>query len=282
MENTELDIQGLILDDNTIIESDFIILADDKIVIPHNENTKSIFYNQSTLRGERPYWDTRWSCGLFWIMWVISDLTWYEFTKEDILSIQRLAVDKYKLKVPWGMYMYRAVDCLRNWWNAKFPDKKLISFRTHIWSDIFLEALQKKHSLVVWYKTSIEYYKDSQDDWKISKEDYPKWWGHLVRTNFLNRSVKIDDNYFGTKKFNTYENDKIIKLKENWVFFPSAYLFLFDTSIKDDIRDNIDLEKAKEAMDNLFWNWLNPRKSASRQEVATMMQRIYEKLIDSK
>jgi len=44
----------------------------------------------------------------------------------------------------------------------------------------------------------------------------------------------------------------------------------------DKIKDNIDIEKAKTAMDNGFWNGLNPRQPASRQEVATMIESMYE------
>lgn len=271
MENTELEIQGLILDKNTISEEDFIIGADE-LEIPENTNTKRFFYNQSTIKDSKPYNDTRWSCGLFGTMGVISDLTGYEFTKADKLEIQRLAVDKFGLKVPGGMYMSRAVDCLRNWYNLKFPNDKLITFRTTIGSDIFIDAITKKHSLVVWYKTSKEYYQDSQDDGKISKWDYPKNGGHLVRTNKF-WVAKIDDNYFGSKKYNTYENEKLVELKDNSVFFPSAYLFLKDDKIKKDIRNNIDLNLAKEGYDLGLFNWIDPRKEVSRQETVVMIVR---------
>lgn len=272
MENFEIEHSWLILDKNTISEADFMIAADDNIKIPENTNTKRFFYDQSALKWEKPYLHTWWSCWLFWNMWAISDLTWYEFTEEDKLEIQKLAVDEYGLQVPGGMYMSKAVDCLRTWWNKKFPENKLLSFRTTIWSDLFNEVQAKWHSLVVWYKTSPEYFKDSQDDGKISKEDFPKKWGHLVRTNF-NTIVKIDDNYFGKKKFNTYENNKIVKLKENWVFFPSAYFFLKDTSIQDKIKNNIDLDLAKTGFDLWIFNGLKPRESVSRQEVVVMILR---------
>ena len=216
-------------------------------------------------------------------MWVISDLTWYEFTAKDKEEIQKLAVDKYWLKVPWGMYMSKAVDCLRHWWNKKFPDKKLMSFRLTIWDKDFAEALIQKHSLVVWYRTSKEYYNDSQDDWIVTWEDFPKNWWHLVRTNFFSQTIKIDDNYFWTKKWNTYTNNKIKELQKNWVFFPSAYLFLYDTSMEDEIKANIDLEWAKEMFEKWYWNGLNPRSPMSRQEVMTVLNKLskdLEKKID--
>jgi len=35
--------------------------------------------------------------------------------------------------------MSKAVDCVRNWWNEEYPQKKLITFRTVIGSDKFIE-----------------------------------------------------------------------------------------------------------------------------------------------
>ena len=249
-------------------------ISSDEIEISQNENTKRFFYNQWKLKWKRPYLHTWWSCWLFGSMWVISDLTWYEFTTEDHLSIQKLAVDKYKLEVPWWMYMSDATDCLRTRWNKKFPDKQLMSFRTTIWSKIFAELLKKGHSLSVGYKTSMEYRNDSQDDWIVTWENFPKEWGHLVRTNYNNDAIKIDDNYFWTRKWNTYTNNKIKKLKDNWVFFKNAYYFLYKEPITNVIRNNIDLDAAKQMYDKWYWNGLNPRKPMSRQEVMTVLAKI--------
>lgn len=273
MNNIENDVNWLILDDNTISELDYLIGSIADVKIPENLNKTRFFYNQANMRDKNNiYLNTRWSCGLFGSMGAISDLTWYEFTKDDILEIQKLAIDKFGLSVPWGMYMSKAVDCLRTWWNAKFPDNKLITFRTTIWTDVFLEALEKNHSPVIWYRTSVEYSKDSQDNWIVDWEDFPNdWGGHLVRTNF-NSEIKIDDNYVWWKPYNTYTNNKLVKLKEKWVFFPSAYLFLYDTSMTDQIKNDIDLDNAKKFFARGFTNWLNPRKPLSRQEFWATME----------
>jgi len=257
-----------------VSETDFMFWSDDQIEIPKNTNTKRYFYNQIIKRDPA----TNWSCGLFGSMWVISDLTWYEYNEEDIKRINKSAIDNYWLSIPWWMTMLRAVKCVVNDWNIQNPDKKIHYYRTTIWDKIFAEALSKWHSLAVWYKTSSEYYKDSQDNWIINAENFPKKWWHLVRTNFNDNVIKIDDNYVWSKKYNTYINNKIKELKNNWVYFPSAYLFLFEKTMKDTIKENIDLEWAKEMFDKWYWNGLNPRKSMSRQEVMTVFNKLMKDL----
>lgn len=260
----------IILDNNTISEADYIIWSDDKIEIDVNENENKFYYNQWKKREPK----TNWSCWPFGSVGALSDLTWIEATEEDLLRINKLAIEKYWLKIPWGMYMHKAVDCIRDDYNTRHIGKRqIISIRCTIGDEVFIEALKKWHSLIVWYRTSTEYYKDSQDDWVINKDDYPKNGWHLVRTNFKEFNINIDDNYFWTKKYNTYINNKILELKKNWVFFPSAYLFLYKETMEDKIRDNIDLEGAKIQFDKKNWNWLNPREPISRQENMTVAER---------
>jgi len=274
MELSELNMQWLIIDENTISEEDYIIWADDKIEIPVNTNTKRFFYNQWTKRSP----STSRSCWPFWSIWTVSDLTWIEVTEVELNEINQLAIDEFWLTIPGWMYMSKAVDCVRTWWNRKNPNNKLYSIRCDIWDKVFTEALQKWHSLVVWYKTSTEYYKDSQDDWIVIWEDFPINWWHLVRTNFNDKAIKIDDNYFWTKKYNTYINNRIKILKDKWIFFPSAYLFLYEKTMTDKIRDNIDLENAKKFFDRGFTNWLKPRESITRQEFWASMELVIQSL----
>ena len=264
----------IILNKDTISEKDYIIWADDKIKIDINTNKNKFYYNQSKKRTP----PTTWSCWPFGCVGALSDLTWERATEEDLIRINKLAIEKYGLKTPWGMYMSRAVDCVRDDYNARHPDKQIISIRCTVWDDVFVEALKKWHSLIVWYRTSPEYFRDSQDDGKISKDNFPKKGWHLVRTNFKDENIQIDDNYFWTKRYNTYINNKIVKLRKNWVFFPSAYLFLYKKTMKEKIRNNIDLEWAKEQYDKWNWNGLRPREPMSRQEVMTVLSRLEDRI----
>jgi hypothetical protein len=270
----ELQNPWIILNSDTISARDYIIGAENPLVIPPNLNTDKYLYNQWIKRTPT----TAWSCWLFSAMWCISDLTGYQFTEEDIQEINALAISTYWLLIWVWMYMSRAIDCVRDWWNAKFPDKKLLSFRWVVWDDQFIEWLNKGHSFAVWYHTSSDYLKDSQDNWVINKDNFPTdWGGHLVRTNFED-TINIDDNYEWTKDYNTYVNNKIKDLKDKWVYFPSAYLFLYDLSMEDQIINNIDLEWAKAEYLLWTWSWMNPRDNMSRQEVMQVINNLRKDL----
>jgi hypothetical protein len=42
--------------------------------------------------------------------------------------------------------------------------------------------------------------------------------------------------------------------------------------------ENIKSESAKKAFINWFWNWERPQENAKREEVASMIERLYEKI----
>ena len=228
--NTELECTWLI--DKTKW-TDYRLSGEDKQFIPFNTNVKKFYYNQAEFRGKvtsdvyNEYEETRFSCALFWTMWTISDLTGYEFTKEDILAINRSAIDDYGLSIPWGMWFYQAVDCVRHYWNDVLKFKRLASFRAIIWDEIYTELMSKNHSVIVWYKTSTEYYNDSQDNWVLEGEDFDIGWGHCVRNNHYDFN-RIEDNYEWLKEYNDYDILHLEKLKENGVYFASAYYFLYE------------------------------------------------------
>lgn len=268
MENFELFNNWLI---DEVKDTDYLFWTDN-ITISQNKNTIKYEYNQAEQTR------TRNACVLYWNCGVISDLTWYKFSKEELLEIVDLAEKSYGWSESWWMAFARWTDCVRNWWNTKFPDKQLITFRLDIWSEYFYEALDKWHSLTVWYKTSRDYLIDSQDNWEIQWEDFKKWWWHLVRCYKKWNNIRIIDNYSWKKIFNDYINNNLEVLQKNWVFFISAYLYLLkDETMAEEIKNNIDLEWAKIMFEKWFWNWLNAREPMSRQEVMQVLYKILNK-----
>lgn len=196
------------------------IVGWDTLIIPQNTNIVKYQYNQALQK--RTYY----ACGIYGAIWCISDLTGYIFSDEEILEIVALAEKEYGWQDEQGMLMSKAVDCVRNWWNKKYPDKKLISRNLYIGTESFFDALKKWHSLAVGGGIiSSEYIQDAEDNGEISKTNYKMWSGHLLRASW---DINIIDNYYGLKKFNTYKNNNIVALKNNGIFFPSAYLFLLD------------------------------------------------------
>jgi len=264
----EFNTPWLKLGEDTVSEEDYVISSESAFEIPLNTNeVKDCFYNQAKHR------ITRTSCGIFGALGCVSDLTWYRFSDDELLEAHHLAVAEFGLVVGEWMKMSEAVDCARTFWSKKFPENKIKSFRTLIGTATFNEWLEKWHSFAVGYRTSKEYFIDSQEDWKVDGENFPKVGGHLVRANKKNVKTWIDDNYIGVKKFNSYTNEKLEVLRKNGVYFRSAYIFLYDKSVEAQIKDNIDLSLAKEWYDLWLFNWLNPRQPASRQEVVAIVMK---------
>jgi len=273
----ELTNQWLIDWDN-VSELDYRLWSSNPLDIPVNKNTNNYFYNQG--KKERTYN----ACVLYAnaaSLWYTMD---YEFSEKELLEIVELAEKEYWWKEDYWMYISKWVDCVRNYWNKKFPDNKVKTFRMTIGDEDFAKALKNNYRIVVWYRTCREYYKDSQDDWIVQWEEFSNFhWWHCVSSLFWvaeiiakDEWILIQDNYTWSKKFNIYYNNKIAKLKNSWTFFPSAFIYLKEKTMADTIKDNIDLDAAKEMFDKWYWNWLNPREPMSRQEVMTVLKRILD------
>ena len=276
----ELEHQGL-LEWDVVSELDYLMWSTNPLEIPMNPNIKNFFYNQWTLQR------TKNACVLFSNAASLWYLMNYEFTVEELLEIVDLAEAKYWRKEDKWMYISKWVDCVRHYWNNKYPDRKVKTFRMTIGDKDFTEALNMNHRLVVWYRTSREYYKDAQSDWIVDWEIFTdhSWW-HAVSSMYgiaevisTDKWILIQDNYRGSKPFNIYYNNKISKLKDTGTFFPSAYLYLKDNTMTDTIKANIDLELARDAFDLWLFNWLDPRGTISRQENAVMELRTAEKML---
>ena len=267
MENFELFNNWLI---DEVSDNDYLFWSDN-IIIKENTNKDKYWYNQA-LQSR-----TRNACVLYWNCGVVSDLTWYKFSEAEILEIVDLAEKSYGWSESWWMAFARWTDCVRTWWNKKFPDNQLITFRLDIWSEKFFEALDKWHSLTVWYKTSRDYLLDSQEDWEIQWEDFKKNWWHLVRLYKKWNNLRIIDNYDWKKIYNDYINNKIEKLQKNWVYFISAYLYLFNNDyMSEQIKDNMSLENAKLFFDRWYTSGLNPKAPINREEMFALLEVILQ------
>jgi len=275
---------GWLLEWNIVSELDYLLWSSNPLVIPKNENTNNYFYNQGKLTR------TLNACVLYANAASLGYLMNYEFSNEELLEIVLSAEKDYGRVENYWMHISKWVDCVRHYWNNKFPNRKVKTFRMVVGDEDFAEALKMNHRVVVGYRTSREYYRDSQDNGIVDWEKFIDFiGGHAVSSLFgvaevisTNKWILIQDNYTGSKPFNIYYNNNISKLKDSWTFFHSAYIYLKDETMTDTIKDNIDLEKAKEAFELWIFNWLNPRQPASRQEVVVMIMNAIEKLVEKK
>lgn len=263
MENNEILEGGLILDENTISENDYLLWDESNIsdfIDKMEADEPKIFYNQAQQHR------TRNGCSNYAGFGCISDMMGFRFSLKEILEIHDLAEKKYGWREDYWNYLYKAVDCVRDYWNSKNPDNQVISFRVNLKSKIAQELINKGKTLMIWYKTTKEHYVDSQDNWKMDSDSFAnakKIWWHAIRHNKGNNI----DNYIWKKKYNTYENKKLVDYANEGTYFTFGYVFFK--------KDESNSELAKRLW---FWNWKNPNNSATRFEVASMIGALYRKL----
>ena len=218
---------------------------------------KSVYeYDQSA------QYRTRNACTLYMWIKMVSDLWDYQFSIKEILEICDLAEKEYWWSEKDGNWLYKSIDCVRNYWNKKYPEKEIVSFTFSLNSKEFEILKNSWKTLWVWYSTSVWYFNDSQDNWNIDHNSFAserKTGWHAVCFN----NWKIIDNYYWKKKYNKYTNEKIVDLSKEWTFFRNWYVFFK----KEEILSKINLKNAKIAYKLWLWNWQNAKNSMSREEV---------------
>lgn len=280
MENKELEIYewGLILDENTISSSDFIMWSGDLQVRLEKikPDTPQIYYNQAAQKRTRNW------CTNYAAFGCISDMFWYTFSKEDILEIHDLAEKKYGWEESSWNYLYKAVDCLRDWWNKKFPEKKIISFRVDLLDEEAQRLIEAWKTLMIGYQTTKEHAIDAEDNGNLDSDSFKsakKTWGHAIRHN-EGRNI---DNYFWLKKFNTYDNKKLKQYVKEWTYFQYGYVFFEqEESIFTDLPKNHPFySRIKSLYDKGIIKWyedgtIRVKETMTRWEVFVLLDRVLE------
>lgn len=165
-----------------------------------------------------------WQCWPTSMFLCISDLFDYEPGKKDFDDLREES-KKYWWEDKKWMFFSKAANCVRNFWNNKFPDKKVWFVKINVDSEEFDFALDCGYRLPLGYKISSEHFKDSQDNWKIDNDNFPKnWTWHLV--SMASWSYLEIDNYPAKLKYNEYYNKQIKTLVKNGVYSNTTYLFL--------------------------------------------------------
>jgi len=167
-------------------------------------------------------YETRNYCTIYSAVTELSYLFDREFTLCEIKEIWANMIKDGKLDVNKWAYLSDAIDYTRRWWNTKFPDRKVSSFRFS-----YLEELNRKKFIwlkQLWYRTSKELHNEIQTNWFAAKKDYKKVGWHAVSLYGIN----IIDNYKWINKHNRYSFQYMKDLIKNWVIFEYWYVFLKD------------------------------------------------------
>jgi hypothetical protein len=138
-------------------------------------------------------WNTS-DCTLYSAFWAISDLMNYEFTKNEIAEIVAKSYEMGRVQGRWR-YTQLGVDCVRKYWNDKNPDNKVISVKTNLWAEDFLDAFNKWYTIVVTYNGNSEYNMDYWKDWVVDWTKFqPSTYWHATSLIHID-DYNIKDSY---------------------------------------------------------------------------------------
>lgn len=228
---------------------------------------------------QREFSDEYWNslCTLYGILWSAYDNVW-KLTKNDEYELCRIRYWMDDFDRNTGGWLYKWVDAVRNYYKSKWY-KNITSITIPVWNYDFWKALDKWYRLNIWMHVK-EWYLQAIDDWILNIDELwknNKYWHSLsikkIWDNFL------IDNYKWILKYNIIKIEDFKKFISEWIIFKYAYLIYNpERDMEKEIRDNINLERAKKAFDEKIWNWLEWDKSATREEVAAMVYSMFEKL----
>lgn len=265
---------GAILTPDTISERDYILGGDSplsvKIALAYNPNKVRRMFNQGLQT-----WSL-YTCTICSAFTVLMYNTGQVYTMEDVKAVAG-RMEKDGLFNPTGWAKLKdAIDYVRRYNNER-SEIKVDSFQIAVWSAEHREAGAKNLAIQYGFFTSRDFYLDSQDDGIVSGVSFPKGWGHAVTDIDVRDTL---DNYEGGKKYNEYELENMVALKNNGVIFPAGYIFLKQTySMFTDVSENSPFYPfIKEMADKGIMKGqdgkFRPKDSVTREEMAVIISRL--------
>lgn len=195
---------------------------------------KQIQYNQVKVSGV--------SCTVFGSMGAISDQTGFVFPFEKQKENWDKALSLGATSKGW--YIDKAVDVVRDQYNALHPERELKSFEINMRLEELFYALDMGYSVVTGFSGSKEYNLDKMDGVLDGVKFGQVTYGHCIRITKRSNGDFVIDNYFtNTNKNNIYEilnRENLKKLVQNRVFFSFGHIFVDEI----DFNNLNDLEKA--------------------------------------
>lgn len=132
-------------------ERDYILNGDVKI--PELETLDDIYFSYNQGKQEK----TKSDCTLYWPITSVSNLMNYKFSDQEIMEIVALSRSRGKTDTS-GWYINQGVNALHDRWNQKFPGNPIMYWQTDRWSDLYYDAMDKKHFVVVGINYNSDFY----------------------------------------------------------------------------------------------------------------------------
>lgn len=192
-------------------------------------------------KAKQTYWDNQiayqqtevnnYSCTVTGALGVLSDYFGYNSPLSERKDLWKEAVKK-GADPERGWFTTSAVDLVRNYWNAKNPDKEVMSFRVSTASPDFYDVLEKGYSLCLGFNGNAAYTADKNKDGILNSMPIGRYtYGHVVRmvkNKDDNNYTMIVDNYPKTAKHNTYIITKELfeQMAEAKIFHIYGYFYV--------------------------------------------------------
>jgi len=153
----------------------------------------------------------------------------YKFSDSDFKEIKELSIKQWKPAND-GRYLWKAVDCVRNWWNAKYPERKVVSVQIQMLSEAS-KYWEKWYLIATTFKGNKIYWADKNDNGVVNGVEFkPSTFWHAT-TTIYDKMVKVVDSYFWNK-YNVYWLPNYSKMVDKGTFSGQGYVFLATTDEK--------------------------------------------------
>jgi len=212
-------------------DRDFLFWEDmSAIELAPLQNTTEYFYNQATLLGGK----LRSFCTVMSPIHILSSTFDYKLSIPDFEDLWKFAQEKYNYKEGRGNYLNTWVACAVTWWNNKFPERQVVYFQIpQLISNDVEYVSEKGYHVASGYRGDTNYNLDVNDDGVVKWTRFWNTYWHAVPIKYYEVETKVNDSY-DWRKYNTYWIEDLLALRNNWVFFPTAYIIVPDPN--NDIR----------------------------------------------
>lgn len=196
------------------------------------------------IRFEYNQYKNKWSyvsCTIFAAVWMLSDLTNYQFSYDEIKEIDELSYTRWRVRWQWW-YVQSAVKLVADWWNEKM-ERKVAYYRISKYdNDIIENALDNLYTLD-WNYCPTEEYNSDKLDWMIDGTDFwKKTNGHSVDIIKKGWQRSVKDSGSRPERNVYWLKNKLSQISNYWEYF---YVY---TLVGDNLEEIKRLNEFKSAL----------------------------------
>jgi len=224
-------------EDDILLEWESAML--DKLSKVATADTIRISYNQ--------YADarTKSACTLFSPLGVASSIFNRQLTQSEIIELRDFAVKEFWYKVWQWAYFETGVRCVVKRWNQKFPNEKILYFKTQHGTEELRQVLLKWYGACGGYRGNAQYNKDRMD-WILNGVNFwdTTYW-HATSRHSINGEMRCYDSIPTMMRYR-FANDPV-KIRGR---YKNCYVILPEKEVPKDTLNKLQQIRAKKWLAN--------------------------------